>query len=71
MLEFRFRVYLYGLGQWLLTFFTYLVLLSSKVTRFTPNTLLNGAHLLKFEINELLQFSIIYKNLPWLQFMAQ
>jgi len=33
------------LDQWSLTFFTYLTLLSNKVTRFSTNTL-NGGHLL-------------------------
>jgi len=39
-------VLLNSLDQWFLTFFTYLTLLSDKITRFTLNTL-NGAHLLK------------------------
>ena len=34
------------LDQWFLTFFTYLNLLSNKITRFSPSTL-SGVHLLK------------------------
>jgi len=34
------------LQQWFLNFFTYLTLLSNKVTRFTHNAVI-GAHLLK------------------------
>ena len=60
---------LHSLEQWFLTFFTYLTLLSNKITRFTPNILI-GFHLSKFEINELLQF-MIYKNVHLLQFMVQ
>jgi len=50
-----------GLGQWFSTIFTDLTLLSNKVTRFTLNKV-NGAHLLKYEINEFLQFRMIYKK---------
>ena len=60
-----------GLVQWFLTFFTYLMLLSKKITRFTPNILNHAAHLLKNEINELLQLRMIYKNLRLLQIMVQ
>jgi len=59
-----------NLEQWFLTVFTYHTLLSSKVTRFTSNTL-NGAYLLKYEINKFLQFRIIYKNIHCLQYMVQ
>jgi len=42
----RKRLSTHSLTQWFLTFFTYVVLLSNKTTRFTLSTL-NGTHLLK------------------------
>ena len=59
-----------SLQQWFLTVFTYLTLLSNKITRFTPNTH-NGAFCWKYEMSKLLQFRMIYKNLNRLQFMFQ
>jgi len=60
-----------GLGQWFfLTFFTYLTLLSNKITRFIP---IHSMVLIywKYEHNKLLQFRMINKILHWLQFMVQ
>jgi len=42
------------LSQWFLTFFTYLTLLSNKITRFTPNAL-NVAYFLKIRNQKVLQ----------------
>ena len=60
----------FSLDQCFLNFFTYLTLLSNKITTFTPNTP-NVAICWKCEINKLLQFGMIYKNLNKLQFMFQ
>jgi len=46
----------------IINLFTYLTPLSNKITRFTRN-ILNGAPLFKrYEINQLLQFEMIYEN---------
>jgi len=44
--------------------------LSNKITRFIAIHSLVLIHR-KYEINKVLQFRMIYKNLLWLQFMVQ